>query len=75
MIHVYAEKVVRSENTMNLISSDKLISFNNFFVDHVMMFKIVGGEIFPESKEEDDDPLQMGGDFTLSRSGSIHIKI
>ena len=36
-----------------------------------MMLKVVGGEIFPESKEEDDDPLQMGGDFTLSRSGSI----
>ena len=35
------------------------------------MLKVVGGEIFPESKEEDDDPLQMGGDFTLSRSGSI----
>jgi len=33
--------------------------------------KIVGGEIFPESKEENDDPLQMGGDFTLSRSGHI----
>ena len=33
-----------------------------------MLLKIVGGEIFPESKEENDDPLQMGGDFTLSRS-------
>jgi len=38
---------------------------------HVYAEKIVGGEIFPESKEEDDDPLQMGGDFTLSRSGHI----
>jgi len=38
---------------------------------HVYAEKVVGGEIFPESKEEDDDPLQMGGDFTLSRSGQI----
>jgi len=38
---------------------------------HVYVEKIVGGEIFPESKEENDDPLQMGGDFTLSRSGHI----
>jgi len=38
---------------------------------HVYAEKIVGGEIFPESKEENDDPLQMGGDFTLSRSGQI----
>merc|ERR1712037_446587 len=38
---------------------------------HVYAEKIVGGEIFPESKEENDDPLQMGGDFTLSRSGHI----
>jgi len=38
---------------------------------HVYAEKIVGGEIFPESKEEDDDPLQMGGDFTLSRLGHI----
>ena len=36
-----------------------------------MLLKIVGGEIFPESKEENDDPLQMGGDFTLSRSKCI----
>jgi len=38
---------------------------------HVYAEKIVGGEIFPESKEENDDPLQMGGDFTLSRSGHL----
>jgi len=38
---------------------------------HVYAEKIVGGEIFPESKQEDDDPLQMGGDFTLSSSGRI----
>jgi len=38
---------------------------------HIYAEKIVGGEIFPESKQEDDDPLQMGGDFTLSRSGHI----
>jgi len=38
---------------------------------HIYAEKIVGGEIFPESKDEDDDPLQMGGDFTLSRSGHL----
>ena len=37
-----------------------------------MVLKIVGGEIFPESKQEDDDPLQMGGDFTLSRLMSVY---
>ena len=38
--------------------------------DDALLFKIVGGEIFPESKDDDDDPLQMGGDFTITRSGS-----
>ena len=37
-----------------------------------MVLKIVGGEIFPESKQEEDDPLQMGGDFTLSRLMSVY---
>jgi len=38
---------------------------------HIYAEKIVGGEIFPESKDDDDDPLQMGGDFTITRSGRI----
>ena len=38
--------------------------------DDALLFKIVGGEIFPESKDDDDDPLQMGGDFTITRLGS-----
>ena len=38
----------------------------------ILVLKIVGGEIFPESKQEDDDPLQMGGDFTLSRLMSVY---
>ena len=38
-----------------------------FYFSDFVVFQIVGGEIFPESKQEDDDPLQMGGDFTLNR--------
>lgn len=38
---------------------------------HIYAEKIVGGEIFPESKDDDDDPLQMGGDFIITRSGQI----
>jgi len=43
----------------------------NMQMIHTYAEKIVGGEIFPESKQDDDDPLQMGGDFTLNRSGRI----
>ena len=38
-----------------------------FYFSDFVVFQIVGGEIFPESKQDDDDPLQMGGDFTLNR--------
>ena len=55
-------------------ASPSLISQNKLIVD-LMLLKIVGGEIFPESKDEDDDPLQMGGDFTLSRSKCIFLEI
>ena len=59
MIHTYAEKVWMLED----INFDTI-----FFISlNLLFFQIVGGEIFPESKQDDDDPLQMGGDFTLNR--------
>ena len=46
-----------------------LINFDTIFIHffEFVVVQIVGGEIFPESKQDDDDPLQMGGDFTLNR--------
>ena len=47
-----------------------LYQYQHTFLIHFFEFvviQIIGGEIFPESKQDDDDPLQMGGDFTLNR--------
>jgi len=38
---------------------------------HFYAGEVASGRSLPKSQEEEDDPLQMGGDFTLNRTGHL----
>jgi len=38
---------------------------------HFYAGEVASGRSLPKSQQEEDDPLQMGGDFTLSRTGHL----
>jgi len=38
---------------------------------HFYAGELASGRSLPKSQQEEDDPLQMGGDFTLSRTGRL----
>jgi len=38
---------------------------------HFYAGEVASGRTLPKSQQEEDDPLQMGGDFTLNRTGQL----
>jgi len=38
---------------------------------HFYAGEVASGRTLPKSQQEEDDPLQMGGDFTLNRTGHL----
>jgi len=38
---------------------------------HFYAGEVASGRTLPKSQQEEDDPLQMGGDFTLNRTGLL----